>query len=240
MVQTLKQAVHRQELSNRDRLLCCLFSLKKPSSVSEIKGLARTVGLTKARTWNVSQYLGTATGMAIRTPEGWELTPDGEKYARSVLGQTPENMATSASVAALRLHIAKISDVTTKEFLEEAAKCIEYGCYRAAVVLSWAGAVALLHDTIVGKHLASFNAETMNRDSKRKPAKTTDDLGRLKESELLNILAAISVIGKNTKQELEGCLALRNGCGHPNTMKLGEARVAAHVETLVLNVFSKL
>jgi hypothetical protein len=88
-------------------------------------------------------------------------------------------------------------------------------------------------------YLAPFNAETLRRDSKWKPAKTTDDLGLLKESELLNVLAAISVIGKNIKQELEGCLTLRNGCGHANTMKLGEAKVAAHVETRVLNVFSQ-
>jgi len=211
--------------------------LHKPSSVSEIKNAARAVGLTKAKTWNVSQYLGAATGLAIRTPKGW--TPDGDKYASGLLGETPERIATSASVAALRLHIAKTSDATKKEFLEEAAKCIEYGCCRAAAVLSWAGAVALLHDTVVGKYLGPFNAEALKRDPKWKPAKTADDLGRLKESEFLNVLAAISVVGKNTKQELEGYLTLRNGCGHPNTMRLGEPRIAAHVETLVLNAFSR-
>jgi len=41
------------------------------------------------------------------------------------------------------------------------------------------------------------------------------------------------------RQELEGCLKLRNGCGHPNSLKLGENKVAAHLETLILNVFAK-
>jgi hypothetical protein len=61
----------------------------------------------------------------------------------------------------------------------------------------------------------------------------------MKEYDFLQVLHAISVIGKNTKDELEGCLKLRNTCGHPNSHKIGEHRVTSHVETLVLNVFSK-
>jgi hypothetical protein len=45
-------------------------------------------------------------------------------------------------------------------------------------------------------------------------------------------------MGKNTKDELEACLKLRNTCGHPNSHRIGEHRVTSHVETLILNVFS--
>jgi hypothetical protein len=61
----------------------------------------------------------------------------------------------------------------------------------------------------------------------------------MKEADFLVIIEAIAVIGKNVRQELEGCLKLRNGCGHPNSLKLGENKVAAHLETLILNVFAK-
>ena len=61
----------------------------------------------------------------------------------------------------------------------------------------------------------------------------------MKEHEFLQVLAAISVLGKNVKDELEGCLKLRNGCGHPNTLTVGESKAAAHVETLIQNVFAK-
>jgi hypothetical protein len=44
---------------------------------------------------------------------------------------------------------------------------------------------------------------------------------------------------RHTKDELEGCLKLRNTCGHPNSHKIGEHRVASHIETLMLNVFSQ-
>jgi hypothetical protein len=46
------------------------------------------------------------------------------------------------------------------------------------------------------------------------------------------------MIGKNVKQELEACLKLRNACGHPNSLKIGSHKVAAHLETLALNVYA--
>jgi hypothetical protein len=87
--------------------------------------------------------------------------------------------------------------------------------------------------------LAAFNAEAIRRDAKWKTAKTRDDLARMKEADFLNVLEAISVIGKSVKQELEGCLRLRNGAGHPNSLRMGEARVAAHLESLIQNVFAQ-
>lgn len=98
--------------------------------------------------------------------------------------------------------------------------------------------MALLYENIVSKHLAAFNAEAVVREPKWKAAKTTDDLGRMKEATFLEIAQAISVIGKNVKQELDGCLKLRNACGHPNSLKLGANKVAAHLETLALNVYA--
>lgn len=57
------------------------------------------------------------------------------------------------------------------------------------------------------------------------------------EFDLLQICQALGVIGKNVREELEVCLKLRNGCGHPNSLKVAESRVAAHIETLMQNVF---
>jgi hypothetical protein len=42
------------------------------------------------------------------------------------------------------------------------------------------------------------------------------------------------------KQELDTALQLRNGCGHPNSLKIGANKVAAHLETLALNVYAVL
>ena len=98
---------------------------------------------------------------------------------------------------------------------------------------------AVLHTHVVDKHLTAFNAEAKRRNKKWKDAKTSDDLGLMKESDFLDILQHLSIIGKNVKKELVACLDRRNGCGHPNSYQLSENIVAAHLETLLLNVFSK-
>jgi hypothetical protein len=87
--------------------------------------------------------------------------------------------------------------------------------------------------------LSAFNVEAKRRDAKWRGAKTTDDIGRLKEYDCLEALASIGVLGKNVKRELQdNCLALRNRRGHPNSRKLSSARVAAYLEVLILNVFT--
>jgi hypothetical protein len=57
------------------------------------------------------------------------------------------------------------------------------------------------------------------------------------EADFLDRLVPIGVIGKNVKDELAKALKLRNGCGHPNSLKIGPNMVTSHLETLLLNVF---
>ena len=105
------------------------------------------------------------------------------------------------------------------------------------MVLSWVGAVAVLHDHVISKKLGDFNAEALRRWPKWKAATTGDELAVMKEADFLQVLQAISVIGKNIREELEACLKYRNACGHPSSLKIVETRVVAHVETLMANVF---
>ena len=140
--------------------------------------------------------------------------------------------------SSLRAHMVSIKDSDTQAFVEEAIVCFESGQHRACVVLSWVGAVSVLHNHVVVHKLNDFNAEAVKRNPKWKKAKTVDDLGLMKEDSFLDILQAISVIGKNVKQELKKALVLRNGCGHPNSLKVAEHKVSAHLEDLMLNVFA--
>jgi hypothetical protein len=88
--------------------------------------------------------------------------------------------------------------------------------------------------------LAKFSNEWVKRNPQRnKPITAVEDFSELKEDTFLDILNAISLIGKSVKDELKGCLKFRNGCGHPNTLVVGETRVAAHLESLINNVYTK-
>ena len=57
-----------------------------------------------------------------------------------------------------------------RAFVLEAIVCAEQSLLRAAVVLSWVGAMALLHDHVIANRLADFNKLAAS-DPKWKPAK---------------------------------------------------------------------
>lgn len=233
----LKDILHDPKLARLD-VLVILLSVDSGGvrSVKELKELATSGGLRKAAGWNISDILSRSKGIAVRINDGGELTKEGKAYAAS-LGVDPSPVVTTN--ASLRKFLTSITAPETKEFIEEAVKCLEARYLRAAVVLSWVGAVSVLQQYVMSHKLAEFNAEALRRNTDWKQAKTADDIGKMKEATFLQVIESISVIGKNTKQELEECLKLRNATGHPTSLRYGESRVASHIEILILNVFSK-
>lgn len=216
-----------------------LASLDTPSQLKDIRTRAAEAGFRVPSKWNLSDILGKSEGRAIRTPSGWELSDAGSLHLRT-LGVANVSPAAMQVAVDLRAHLEKISDPQTKDFVEEAISCHEAQLYRAAAVMAWLGAMDVLHKHVHSNHLAAFNAEATKVMGKRwKVAITTDDLGRMSESDFLERIAALSIIGKNVKTELKGCLDRRNGCGHPNSYKISVNQSAAHIETLLLNVFKK-
>ena len=228
-----------QKLGDQDRLLICLaVQPVAPREVKAIKSLATAAGWRAVAKKNVSAIFARCPSLAVRTSDGWELTAAGSQHVARIAGPLMSSPIPQVA-SSLRAHLVNISSADTQRFVEEAIVCFETRQYRAAVVLSWVGAIAVLQDHVVINNLSQFNAEAIHRDGKWKPAKNADDLGSMKEYHFLEVLESISVIGKNVKQELHKCLQLRNGCGHPNSLQLADHKVSAHIEDLILNVFAK-
>lgn len=237
--ESLIDLISKPDLKRRDKLLLCLaVDVEQPKTTQELKTIAINAGLREVRRWNVSAILIRARQFVVKLGTGWKLTSQGIDHVRILAGNSICSIAQNKAIA-LRNQLAKISNTKTGAFVEEAIKCFEVKAYRAAVVLSWVGAVSILYDYVINKSLVAFNSEAKRRNPKWKDALTCDDLTKLKEQEFLDILQSISVIGKSVKQELDKCLKLRNGCGHPNSLEISEHVAAAHVEILILNVFSK-
>lgn len=233
----LKQWLHK-DLGKIDKVLLVLATQKEPVSVSKINELAEAAGFRAMRKWNVSATLGASKGKAIRTT-GWELTDAGRMHIRG-LGVASISPAAMQVAVDLRAHLAKITDQQTRDFVEEAIKCHEAELYRSAIVMSWLGAVDVLHKHVHQNHLAAFNAEASRVNGKNwKTATSQDDIGKMNEGDFLDRIEALSIIGKSVKAELKKCLDLRNGCGHPNSLKVSVNKSAAHIETLLMNVFDK-
>lgn len=236
---SLKDIIHQSGFSKIDRLLLCLaVDVNHPKSVKEIKALAIQAGLPEVKRWNVSDLLSRSKKKAIRIAEGWILPIPGKEYVKKKAAPFIKPVVTKVA-SSLRSHLAQIKEPNTHKFIEQSIQCFEAGFYRAAVVLSWVGGISVLQEHVRKNELSAFNIEAIRRFPKWKPAKTKDDFARMKEKNFLGVLEGISVIGKSVKDELEGCLKLRNGCGHPNSLKIAEHRVSSHLETLILNVFSQ-
>ncbi|MBA9061692.1 hypothetical protein GGQ91_001069 [Methylobacterium fujisawaense] len=233
----LKLALQRDGLSRADKVLLVIASIGQPVKNPAIMAQAQVAGCNM-KTWNVADILSKAKGTTLRVPGGYELSEKG--HARlTELGVSKLPPAAAKVAQDLRKHLASIKDETTRAFIIEAIQCHEAALYRSAIVMSWLAAIGVLHNEVVANHLIAFNAEAKKVDGKWKIAATTDDLGRMKESDFLDRIAAVGVIGKNVKAQLAAGLNLRNGCGHPNSLKVGANAVAAHIEMLLLNVFDK-
>ena len=232
----LKSLLH-QELNRTDKLLVILATFTEPRSVSDIREQSRSAGLRIPKSWNVSTILGRTKGLAIRTPHGWELSESGKQHLRSnglVSNPVPQELASD-----LRSHLDRIQDEDTRAFMSEAIGCYEARFHRAAIVMSWVGAVSILRHIVHRDHLIDFNTALKRMNARSKNVKSVDDFTKIKESEFLDRIASISVIGPDTKRQLNECLSRRNTCGHPNSTRFGERTVAHHIELLLLNVFTQ-
>jgi len=232
----LKDWLHK-DLTKLDKVLLILATQDEPIAVSKINERADAADFRAMRKWNVSATLGASKGKAIRTT-GWELTDAGKLHLRD-LGVSTVSPAAMQVAVDLRNYLASITDEQTRIFVEEAIKCHEAELYHSAIVMSWLGAVDVLQKHVHQNHLAAFNAEVKRVNGRWKVANSQDDIGKMGESDFLDRIEAMSIIGKNVKAQLKGCLDLRNGCGHPNSLKVSVNKSAAHIETLLLNVFQK-
>lgn len=232
----LKKWLHNDH-SRLDKCLFVLSTFETPCQINDIKQRAIAAGFKIPKSWNISAILGGSKGLAIRVPTGWELNETGKAHLHA-LGVSSISPAAVQVAADLRVYLDKITNENVRNFVEEAIKCYEGELFRSAIVMSWLAAIAVLQMYIIQNKLDDFNNEASRVDLKWKVAKTADDLGEMKEHTFLDRLQAISVIGKNTKAELQKALKLRNGCGHPSSLAVSRLITAAHLETLLLNVFN--
>lgn len=146
---------------------------------------------------------------------------------------------TSGLVAKLEEKLKGLSDRYVRSFVHEAINCLKAGHLRAAVVLSWIGAVAVLQHYVASNHLVEFNSDAKSNGLQKRDARGVSDFSRLKEVDFLDSAERIGVLSNAVKKELKVCLDRRNNCGHPNDYVVTETAVAAHIESLIVHVFER-
>ncbi|MCX7319942.1 MAG: hypothetical protein NT113_10790 [Hyphomicrobiales bacterium] len=232
----LRDGLARRDLSKTDKYLLVVAHHDGPVTNSNIKVIAKENGWRDGAQSNPSAFL-SKSNSALFLPTGWTLTGPGRSdlERRGIVSQIG---VLTPVTHALEKYILDLHDPEKARFVEEAISCVRNKSYRAAIVLTWVGAVCLLYGYVIREKLAEFNKEVYRRYPKSKPSLNVDDIANvLKESEFMNVLEHLGVITKAESKELIGCLDRRNTAGHPNSHTFTEVGVGNHIETLVSNVY---
>src|ERR1700730_5020287 len=121
----LRELAHDSGIRQSDQLLLLLAADHgTPKPVKRLREIGEAVGLRWLKRANLSTQLARTKNLAIRTPEGWELSPAGKSaLAAKVPSLTVKRVSRPA--ADLRNHLGSIRNSQTRAFLEEAVSCCE-------------------------------------------------------------------------------------------------------------------
>lgn len=227
-----------EEWSRSDKVLLLLASLDAPCKICDIRKRANVAGFRDLAKWNVSDILRRTKGLALNTSEGWEISERGSQRLLE-LGLIQQGSVEQMSAMSLREMITRIGNDQVRSFIEEAAICYENGQYRAAIIMSWVGAVAILRNKVSQRYHQEFvDYLREHYQPKKKNSYGSHTLERIADGDFLEVLHGISLIDKAVKMALKECLDYRNQCSHPNELKIGSRTVEKHFEVLILNVYA--
>ena len=150
------------------------------------------------RTGTCLKILRRTSGKAALTAEGWKLLAAGKQL---LAGIVPDIHDSSISRAALGLRqlAKKLGDGPLFEFVLEAVRCVEQRTWRAAIVLSWVGALYHLQDIVFRQYLSQFNSAAAARFPRAKLVKSMDGFASVQEADFLQLCEDIGLLGKSAK-----------------------------------------
>lgn len=150
-----------------------------------------------------------------------------------------ESAPVAGFVLTLEKKLAGLPDTYVRNFVQEAVNCLKARHLRAAVVLSWIGAIAVLQHHVAANFLEEFNMDAKSNGLLKRDARGAADFSRIREADFLDSAERIGRLSNAVKKELKVCLDRRNNCGHPNDFIVTETTVAAHIESLIVHVFER-
>jgi hypothetical protein len=233
----MRDGLARRDLSKTDKYLLIIAVRNDPTTSRDIKAIAKNNGWRDGAASEPSSYLNKSK-YAVSLPSGWVITSEGRKTLEERDIISASGVLTPV-VAALEKYLLEVQNSDKSCFIEEAVQCLRNRSFRAAIVLSWVGAVYLLYNHVLLEKLMEFNAEVNRRWPKRGASKDIDDLASFKESEFINVLEHIKVITDAQSKELTSCLNRRNTAGHPNSHSFEEVTVGSHIQNLISIVYSR-
>jgi hypothetical protein len=148
---------------------------------------------------------------------------------------------------AIKQIIANIPYPDQKGYLEEALRCIEADCKRAAAVLGWSAAMHHIHSKIEEIGFDKFNkkADDMATQTKGRfksfkasaPVDSISDLREVPDRRILWVLDGMEVLESNQRQRLEYGLDMRIQASHPGDAEVTLTNLESFFSDLSTLVF---
>jgi hypothetical protein len=151
---------------------------------------------------------------------------------------------------AIKQIIAGIPYPDQKGYLEEALRCIESDCKRAAAVLGWSAAMHHIHSKIEEIGFDQFNkkADEMSKLTKGRfkgfkasaSIESISDLREVPDRRILWVLDGMGIIESNQRQRLEYGLDMRIQASHPGDAEVTLTNLESFFSDLSTLVFKNL
>jgi hypothetical protein len=220
------------EFAARDILACCRGVMKPPSGLPQQLKL-----LSKGK--NSALIAGSKTG-------SYSLNLVGLNEVEGYLSSTAQSAHSvdvflAQALPYLKRVLARVTEENQRKFMAEAVSCLGADARRAAIIMTWAGAIDHLYSYILRHKLADFNKALGRRADKYSHVKIVakDDFCDIKESVFIEVARSANIISNDVRKILDEKLGIRNTCAHPSGVEVHGTKVVNFVEELVDNVIVK-
>lgn len=130
------------------------------------------------------------------------------------------------------LHTLTALNVSQKDLLIQAVQCIQFGVFRASIVLAWAGIVDYVQQRLAVDGFKQLNSVRPNW----KITDTEDLRERFTEYAIIEAARYAGLYGKNMMKTLHGHLHTRNQAAHPSGYDPGLNEALGYLSDLLQHI----
>ena len=175
----------------------------------------------------------------LKRPKGYALERTRENEIAKTLNISPGKIEASHLLRGL---LTKVSDKNENAFLEEAIKCYETGCKRAAIVMVWLLTIDHIQKYIYKNEQAAFNIVLSKNSDKRikiSAISKYDDFAEIPEGKFIEFCRSAKIVSNDVRKILDQKLGVRNTAAHPASVTISDVKATDFIIDLVENVLLK-
>lgn len=201
---------------------------------------------------NMRDVLSSTASRARASALGSKLSNFVERAFDDVVVPLIKHEGSPRQIASRLIQNAFPSTLSSEEavYIEEAARCVTVQCFRAALIMLWAAAVARLHFAVIKLGFNAYNyavdailakkGAPFNRVKESSKISSLPELQRSRDADLLVVGMELFKYDLQVFQELDRLLGTRNDAAHPGMAQPSALDVQQFATKLATLVFERV